>query len=284
MILVTGVTGNIGSEVGRLLQPTGERVRVLVRNPDKVAALGNRFEIAVGDLNQPETLPPALAGVTKLFLMAYADSLAEITGRVLQAAKQSPLQHVVLVSSSTIYIEPEVAVGRWHREAEDRLKAAGLGYTMLRPGNFASNAAMWWAEAIRTQGTVFLQKSRARTAPIDPRDIAAVAVCALTEPGHQGKTYRLIGPPPHLHATEQVQIIGEALGRPLRAVEVPEAAAREGLRRAGLPAHLIDALGELIQAADRAGDEILSSDVHAVTQKEPRGFADWVRDHLDLFR
>lgn len=284
MILVTGATGNIGSEVVRLLQPTGERVRLLVRNPSKVAHLGERFELVGGDLTQAETLPPALAGVTKLFLMAHAESLPQITERVLQAAQNSSLRHVVLISSSTIYLEPEVTIGRWHREAEELVKATGLTYTMLRPGNFASNAAMWWASSIRTQGAVFLQKNRARTAPIDPRDIAAVAACALTEPGHEGKTYRLIGPPPHLHATEQVQLIAEALGRPLRAIEVPEAAAREGMLRSGLPPYIVDAVTELFRSADQKGDEIMSDDVHMVTKKEPRSFAAWVRDHLDAFR
>ncbi len=106
MILVTGATGNIGSEVVRLLHRTGERVRILARNPGKVANVGEQFEVVSGDLNQSETLPPALAGVTKLFLMAHAESPPEIAGRVLRAAPGSPLRHVVLISSSTIYLEP----------------------------------------------------------------------------------------------------------------------------------------------------------------------------------
>jgi uncharacterized protein YbjT (DUF2867 family) len=216
--------------------------------------------------------------------MAPAHELPEITAHVLRAAQQSPLRHVVLVSSATIYIEPEVTLGRWHREAEDLLKASGLAYTMLRPGYFASNARMWWAGSIRAQGAVYLQPSRARIAPIDPRDIAAVAVCALTESGHEGKTYRLIGPLPHLSAVDQVQVISEAVGRPLRVIEVTPEAAREGMLRSGVPTHLVDAITEVSGSSASEGDEMLSPDVFAVTKKEPRSFAVWVKDHVDAFR
>jgi uncharacterized protein YbjT (DUF2867 family) len=287
MILVTGATGNIGSEVVRLLRQRGQRVRVLVRDPKKLAGVApgdEGIEAFVGDLSRPETLPPALAGVTKLFLMAHAPDLPEVTRNVLRAAEQSSLRHVVLISSSTVYIEPEVTLGRWHREAEDLLKESGLAYTILRPGQFASNARMWWAGSIRAQGAVYLQASQARTAPIDPRDIAAVAVCALTEPGHEGRTYRLIGPPPHLSAADQVRILSEALGRPLRVVEVTEAAAREGMLRSGAPLHLVDAVTEAMRSSAAEGDEVLSPDVHEVTKREPRSFAEWVKDHLDAFR
>lgn len=283
MILVTGATGNIGSEVVRLLRERGQRMRVLVRDARKLASTDG-VEAVVGDLSRPETLPPALDGVTALFLMGHANELPEITANVLRAAQQSPLRHVVLISSSTVYAEPEIALGRWHREAEDLLKASGLTYTLLRPGYFSSNAGMWWAGSIRAQGAVYLQPSRARTAPIDPRDIAAVAAIALTEPGHEGKTYRLIGPPPHLGSADQVRIVGEALGRPLRIVEVTEAAAREGMLRAGRPAFLVDAVTEAMRSGDREGDETLSNDVFEVTKKEPRSFATWVRDHVDVFR
>jgi uncharacterized protein YbjT (DUF2867 family) len=284
MILVTGATGNIGSEVVRLLRACGERVRVLVRDAKKFGNTDDGIEVVVGDLSRPETLPPALAGVTKLFLMSHAPELVEVTGHILRAAQQSPLRHVVLVSSSTAYIQPEVTLGRWHREAEDLIKASGLAYTMLRPGYFSSNARMWWGGSIRAQGAVYVRADQARVAPIDPRDIAAVAVCALTEPGHEGKTYRLIGPPPHLSGADQVKIISEALGRPLRVIEVTEEAAREGMLRSGAPAHIIDAVMEVGRSTAREGDETLSSDVLTVTKKEPRSFAQWVKEHVDAFR
>jgi uncharacterized protein YbjT (DUF2867 family) len=284
MILVTGATGNIGGEIVQLLRHSGQRARVLVRDPKKFVSKDDGIEAVVGDLSQPETLPPAFDGVTKLFLTAPADKLPEVTSHVLRAAKQSPLRHVVLVSSSTVYLEPEVTLGRWHREAEDLIKASGLAYTMLRPGYFASNARMWWAGSIRAQGAVYVQPSRSRTAPIDPRDIAAVAVCALTEPGHEGKVYRLIGPPPHLSAADQVQIISEALGRPLRVIELTHEAAREGMLRSGVPTHLVDAVTEVVRSRSSEGDELLSSDVLTVTKKEPRSFAVWVKEHVDAFR
>lgn len=280
MILVTGATGNIGGEAMRLLLARGERMRALSRDPARLAGKADGAEVVRGDLLQPETLGPALDGVEKALLVAGAEDLPAAAANIVRA-RSATLRHVVLISSWTIAFEPPTAIGNWHLAAEEVLKASGLAWTMLRPGYFASNA-LRWAGSIRAQGAVYAPVSAA-TAPIDPRDIAAVAVRALTEPGHEGKTYVLTG---EVVATpaQQVEQIAAALGKPVRLNEVPDAAAHAGMIKAGMPEALADAILELAHAGLARPEPDLSGDVRAVTGAAPRSFADWVRDHVAAFR
>ena len=63
MILISGATGNVGKELVKLLLNEGARVRVLMRDRQKAVQFGDKVEIAIGDLDQPETLPAAMQGV-----------------------------------------------------------------------------------------------------------------------------------------------------------------------------------------------------------------------------
>ena len=281
IIAVTGATGNIGAEVVRLLLQTDHQVRLLMRDPSKVGALGGKVEVATADLMKPETLQAAFTGAEKAFvLMASTHDIPSAAGAVFQAAERAGVKHVVFLSSGTINYEPPVALGNWHLEGERLLKATSMKWTMLRPGNFASNT-LRWAGPIKALGTVFAAHAEHRSAVIDPRDIAAVAAKALSTPGHEGKTYVLTGPT-MLSAADQVRILAEALGKPIRLQEVPEAGARAGMLKSGMPEVLADAVLELT----RPGHTItspLTATVAEVTGSPARSFEQWARDHVTAF-
>ncbi len=114
---------------------------------------------------------------------------------------------------------------------------------MLQPGAFASNT-LQWAGMIKASGAVFQPMGEGKMTPIDPHDIADVAVKVLTEPGHEGKSYELSGPE-SLTIAEQVAKISAAIGKPLRYVAVTPEAAREGMAKAGMPEVFINAMLEL---------------------------------------
>jgi uncharacterized protein YbjT (DUF2867 family) len=282
MILVTGATGDIGGEVTRQLVQGGQKVRVLARDPAKAARmLGSAVEVAKGDLLQKDSLTEAFAGATKVFLMAHAADLPAAAEHALAAAKQGGARHVVLLSSNTTLMEPIGAIGRWHLAAEQQLEATGIAWTMLRPGNFASNS-LRWAPMIKAQGAVF-GPAGGKSTPIDPYDIASVAVKALTTAGHEGKKHLLTGSE-RLTAAEQIDIIGAALGKTLRYVEVPDEGARAGMLKAGMPEVLADALLELIRLARTGREPATTTTVRDVTGAEPRTFAMWVEAHVSAFK
>jgi uncharacterized protein YbjT (DUF2867 family) len=282
MILVTGATGNIGGAVLDRLIEAGQKVRVLARDPAKLSSLGGAAEVVKGDLAAPETLDAAFAGVDKAFVVATGPDLAQLAGNAFDAAKRAGVKHVVFLSASAVDIEPLGAIGRWHQEAEAKLKASGLAWTILRPGPFASNA-LQWAATIKAQGAVYLPTGEGKSAPIHPLDIADVAALALLSPGHEGKAYDLTGPEA-LSTSEQVDKIGAAIGQPLRHVDIPEDMARGWLIRSGLPEVMVNAMLELMALTKAGQGEAVTGAVEQLLGRKARTFDAWAQESAAAFK
>lgn len=282
MILVTGATGTVGRELVGLLLASGEKFRVLVRDPSKVEHLKGRAEIAQGDLEKADTLTAAMEGVDHVFLLTV-DQVTDTDTHVIESAKAAGVRHVVKLSTSFVVNEPQTAIGRWHAEKEKLLMGSGLAWTILRPGGFMSNS-LQWVGSIKAQGAVYIATGETKSSPIDPFDIAAVAKAALILPGHEGKAYELSGDD-SLSGREQVEVLAAAIGKPIKVIPVSVAAAVEGMRaNRHMPPALVDAMGEMLEAihagklARRATDAVLK-----VTGKKPLSFAAWCQAHKNAF-
>ncbi|MDI1446868.1 SDR family oxidoreductase [Polyangium sp. 6x1] len=279
---MTGATGKVGGAVLAQLVEAGQRVRALVRDPAKLGEIGGKVEVVKGDLAKPETLDAAFAGVDKAFVLSTGADLPTLVGNAVDAAKKAGAKHIVFLSSSTAAEAYETQIGRWHIEAEAKIKASGLAWTMIQPGAFASNT-LSWAGSIKSQGAVFQPTGENKVAPIDPYDIAAVAVKVLISPGHEGKSYVLTGPEA-LSAAEQVAKISAAIGRPIKFVDVTEDAAREGMVRAGLPEVFIRAILEA-HAMVRAGHGgAITTTVEELLGRKARTFDAWLMRHVKAFQ
>jgi (4-alkanoyl-5-oxo-2,5-dihydrofuran-3-yl)methyl phosphate reductase len=279
MILVVGASGTVGSTVVRELIEAGAPVRVLSRDAARVGKLGG-VELALGDLSRPATLPPAFAGVEKVFLVTTGPAPLEVAA--IDAARTAGVRHLVKLSSMGFGPERDaLGIGNWHRAVEAHLAASGMAWTVLLAGGFASNA-LGWAPTLRAQGMAFGATGEGQVAVVDPRDLGAVAARVLREPGHEGRRYELTGPEA-LGAAQQVALLGAAVGAPWRFVDVPPAAAREGMVQAGMPAPLAEAMLE-VMAAIRAGRAAtVTGDVERILGRTPRTFATWARDHAGAF-
>ena len=280
MILVTGATGNIGKELVPQLLNAGQRVRVFVRDERKVAHLGSQVECAVGDLDQPETLNAAMEGVERMFLVTMGTQQQDMDA--VEAAKRAGIQQIVKLSTLEAG-KPHLQVGRWHREREQIIEASGIGWTFLRPGMFMSNSIEWWSETIKQQGAVYFPGKKGKVAPIAPFDIAAVAAAALTEPGHSGQIYELTGSE-LLTIGDMAQIIGRALGKPIRYTNVPLFAARLQMRMSGMDKVLVNALMEVAEELRSNKAAYRTDTVERVTGRPPRTFEVWCREHIAAFR
>jgi len=279
-ILVIGATGNVGRQVVSQLIAANVRVRALARNPDS-ANLPSQVEIVRGDLTIPATLDPSLDDVDTLFLVwqapatAVAPALARITKRV---------ERVVFLSAPHRtphpFFQQANPVATMHAEIERLIEAAGLQWTFLRPGMFASNTLLWWAPQIRAGNTVRWPYAEAPTAPIHERDIAAVAARMLCEEGHDGEDHVLTGPQ-SLSQAEQVSIIGEGIGRPLRFEEITPNEARRDLLTMMTPP-VIDMLLNAWAAA-LGQPAFLTPAVAEITGTSALTFGDWVSDHAAEF-
>jgi uncharacterized protein YbjT (DUF2867 family) len=140
-----------------------------------------------------------------------------------------------------------------------------------------------WTDTIRSQGAVYYPTDEARWAAIDPRDIAAVAVTALTEPGHAGRSYTLSGPE-GLTAAQYVERLAAATGRPIKFVNVPLEAVRSGLRQSGMPDLHADPLMDLLGAMKANRLDFVSDGVAAVTGRKATGFHAWATENAAAFR
>jgi uncharacterized protein YbjT (DUF2867 family) len=153
---------------------------------------------------------------------------------------------------------------------------------ILVTGAFMAHS-LRWAGTIRAQGAVYQPHGHHRNPAIDEHDIAAVAVAALTQPGHEGQAYELTGPVA-ISAAEQVAVLGEVLGRPLRFVDVPERAAVEDMRQRGMPAVMADAVLALTRLGSPDHVPAVSPWVERLTGRPARTYAQWAHDHASAFR
>ncbi len=273
MILVTGATGSVGRHVASQLLAESAAVRALVREPE-AAGLPVGVEAVRGDLADPTSLDQALSGVDSVFLL-WPFFSAEGASAVVEAIARSP-RRVVYLSAEAAAEDPE----SFWAVVERRIEESGLEWTFLRPTGFAKNT-LGWADQVRA-GAVRGPYGQAARSLIHERDIAAVAVRALTEDGHVGKTYVLTGPATVTHA-EQVRIIGEAIGRPVRWEEQSPADARPGLVEIFGDESFAD--GSLdTWAAFVTQPERVTATVEEVTGLPARSFSQWAVDHAADFR
>src|SRR6476659_2859826 len=282
MILVTGGTGLIGSEVVRLLSQASVPARALIRDPRSGRELPG-ITWVIGDLARPETLPSAFAGCTKLFLLTgNSENAYELQRHALAAASQAGVTQVVKLSAFGASPRSNSMIGRMHYQIETELRESGLAWTMLRPHHFMQNL-LGQADNIINDGIVYSSSGDGKIPFVDTRDIAGVAVVTLTQPGHHEKKYVITGSEA-LSYRQATGILGQAIGRQLRFIDEPFDEARARLTKAGQPAWLVDSL-LAIAAYQRAGgpSETITSVVADLTGKPPRTFAEFARDYAGAF-
>lgn len=211
MLLLTGATGNVGRELSRELAAQDVPFRVLVRDLDRAATLPPRAERFVGDLADPATLRPAFKGVTRLFLLVPGVGL-DHTRHALAAATAGGVQHIVLLSSFNVLGDPIPAMGRWHHEREQMIRASGIPATMLYA--LTGNETFTTAEQVAVLAKVIDRTIEVRevATPADvvrsrypngaPPALAAAIVDALTQAQADTTGFRtttvneLLGRPP----------------------------------------------------------------------------------------
>ncbi|MFJ2178345.1 NAD(P)H-binding protein [Streptomyces sp. NPDC087851] len=281
MILLTGVTGTVGRLVAERLA-TSEPVRLLSRDPRRLAALaGPGTEVVGGDFADPASLAAALSGVRAAFLVT-SDPLAPVHDEhFVTAARRAGVAHVVKLSARAV-AEPDAEdlITRWQRNAEDLLRASGVGWTFLRPRAFMSNT-LGWARSVRDEGVVRAFHGASPNATVDPRDIAEVAALALTGAVLPGRAHPLTGPAA-ISAAEQVAVLSGLLRRPLRLVELTRDQAYEGLL-ARWPRPVADALLEGAARQASGAKARVEPTVRTLLGRPARPYRAWARDHLPAF-
>jgi uncharacterized protein YbjT (DUF2867 family) len=233
-------------------------------------------------IDDPDSLRRACAGVEHAFLLSNSTERAERQQTAfVEVAKQCGVRHIVKLSQLHADVNSRGRFLRYHAVVEAAVRDAGLTYTFLRP-NLYMQGLLSFAPSIREKGAFFAAAGEAHISAVDVRDLAEVAVAALTTSEHDNKTYSLTGPEA-LSFADMAKQLSTALGRNIAFGDVPPEAMRGALDELGFPAWQADGLLEEFAMYHRGEAAEVESGVRGALGRSPRTFAEFARDYATAF-
>jgi uncharacterized protein YbjT (DUF2867 family) len=279
--LVTGATGDVGARVVEQLLQQGERPRIFVRDAQKArSCCGDRVEVFVGDLGDPASLRPALAGIDALFLVNSGPEIPVRDQAAAEAAKDAGVKRLVKLSSMDV--EQGLAIGAWHEQGEAAVRASGIPFTFVQPTGFMSNL-MAWAKSIQNEGIVRSSTGDGRRAFIHSADIAAVAVKALTTPEYTGESLPITGPEA-LSFAEATAKIGSVIGKRLAFETISDEEARQRYSAVSGSAAETEAHVALWRAIREDRLAKVTDNVERILGRKPITLDQWAKENAAAFR
>ncbi|HET6807550.1 MAG TPA: NmrA family NAD(P)-binding protein [Nitrososphaera sp.] len=304
-ILITGSTGNIGSELTRQLANFSSRLnlKAVVRSADTTTTNINndgnsknnkaRLQYVVMDFDRPETMVEGLENVDKLFLLTPTHpKLVEFTSNIVNEAKKTGgIKHIVKLS----HIRADAAAGakititNLHREAEKVIEESGISYTFLRPNFFFQNFINFYGPMIKSQGSFSLPAGDGKVSFVDVRDIASVAATVLTkEEDDDGKKYKDkaydVTGPESLTYSEAANILSNEVGKKIGYSNISEDDARQMIKAMGMNDWHTNVLLELLRITREGYLSNVSSAIEEVTGNKPIPFQQFTKDYASAFR
>ena len=279
MILVT-TGGKVGSETARLLAERGVPVRILVRDPDKAAALAESgVEIAEGDLEVPGTIDAAMKGVSSIVLVSPPVVRQELNA--VDAAVRAGAGHIVKVTAKASSDSPVVRRRNQH-EIEQGVIASGLGYTFLRNNAYMQNFLMM-APGIARTSSFSTATGDGRIGHIDARDVAAVAAEIAASPdGHAGKEYWPTGPEV-LSSAQAAEVLSKVLGRTITFNPISYEEQKQAMIRVGLPEAVAEDNAKAVSMMADGDCDYVTDDVPSLLGRPARSFERFATDFARAF-
>ena len=284
MVCVTGAGGTVGREVIKQLESEKAPFRAAYFSNEKAdAARAKGIDAVIIDYNRPENLRPAFQGCDKLFFLGpNALNQSELERNAVEAAKAAGVRHIVKQSVMGAD-EESYSLAKVHRSVEKAIESSGLAWTFLRPNSFMQNVATYMGETIRAEGAFYSASGKAKISHVDVRDIAAVAVKALTEPNHEGKAYTLSGPEV-LTYDDLASELSKALGRSISHINLPPSDLKNAMLAEGMPEEIADRMLDLERYFREDQASRITNDVNQVIGRDPRRFAQYARDCASLLQ
>ena len=288
-ILVTGASGNIGSEVVNQLLGIAPAVSIkaAVHSRQNVKNMkdGDRVKVIPIDYNESDTLREALKDVDKLFLLTPdVPNAAHLASNAVNEAKKAGIRHIVKQSVMGANLEADVGTMRLHRQVEEIIEQSGIPFTFLRPNEFMQNFINFHSPSIKGNNAFYIPLEDAKVSLVDVRDIAAVAVKSLIdEDRHKNKIYLITGPEA-LSYHQVAEILSNTTGRKIDYVNISDVEARAAMKEIGMSDWLINTVSELSDYFRKGKASEISSAVEEVTGNKPISFSQFANDYVNAFR
>ena len=283
MILFTGLTGAVGTEILKLLPEFDIQARGLIRDPAKAAALEDAgVEVVTGDLGNPDDVRAALQGCDKAFLlMANAREQLELEKGFVDAARAAGVGYLVKMSANGANSNSTSLLKRYHGDSERHIRESGLGYTLVRPNFFMQNM-LHIAASIVAEDKFYMPMRDGQVGIIDVRDVARFILAVLTGSGHDGETYEITGP--ELVSFQDIAAqLSEVMGREISYVDVPAEDFKQSLVHWVPDEWYVDTVSEMFELTAQGRGALLTGNYTRVTGREPATLRQFFRDYSVSF-
>jgi uncharacterized protein YbjT (DUF2867 family) len=255
MILITGAGGKTGKAVIRALVARGVAVRAFVRTAAHEAALtaAGVNEIVVGEMDDPHALSHATNGVQAVYHICPNVSPHELAfaKALIAIATGNGVQH--LVYHSVLHPQIEAMPHHWSKlRVEEMLFGSALDITILQPAAYMQNSLAEWDRMVSDGVYRVPYPAETRLSLVDLDDVGEAAAIVLTNAGHSGATYELVGTPP-LSQIEITEAFGRALKKIIRAETEAIEIWEQRVRNAGMDDYQRETLIKMFRAYARDG-------------------------------
>lgn len=284
MILIIGATGMFGSRVLRETACREAPVRALAHSAataDRLRAGG--FEVAVADLDRPETLNGAFAGIDTVFLVSPMDDRIAVRERnALRGAQEAGVRRVVKLYGAVRHHGD--SLDAQHLESIAALRESGLNWALVSPNSVMETSLLSQADAVKQAGALFGSAGDGRVGLVAANDVARAAAVVLADRDESGANYELTGPAA-LSMAEMAVALSEALGRRVTYQDLPAEDFRALLvEQGGVPENQVDIQVMHHFAAWKRGDADLVTDTYReLTGLPPISLREWIADHREDF-
>ena len=283
MILFTGLTGAVGTEIAKVLPEYGIQARGLVRNPDNADAIRKAgVEVVRGGLEDRDAVRTALRGCDRAFLlMANSREQLDLEKSFVDMARECSVRHIVKMSANGADSNSKALLKRYHGDAEQYIRESGLRYTLVRPDFFMQNM-LHVAGSIVEQDKFFMPMRAGQVGIIDVRDVARFVLDVLTLPGHEDKTYEITGPE-LLSFHDIADQLSEVMGREIRYVDQPAAEFKQSLLQWVPDDWYVETVSELFELIAQGSGALLNDEYTRVTGRTPTTLRRFFRDYSSFF-
>jgi uncharacterized protein YbjT (DUF2867 family) len=280
-ILLTGISGNVGSAVVDYLKSKNIDFLAGVRNIEKSRQQDESIEYIHFDFEEPATYKTALQGVNKVFLVR-PPQLTDVKGifiPFIEECKKAGVAQIIFLSLLGVEKNPFPP----HYKIEKAIVACGIPYTFIRPSFFMQNLSTTHAKDIKESSDLFIPSGKAKISFIDTRDIGEVIGRTLTEEGHENKAYTITGSTVITYF-QVADSMTKILGRKITYSNPPLLKFRKDMIARGIKKEFATVMMVLYLTTKLGMANHVTNTAEVLLKRKPRTMEDFINDHVEIWR